>query len=80
MLKVQILGENLYQMTFGGVGVVVLSCRYSSWGFLLLHCYLAYGGYRDLFLMMHAICGGLVQGLRSVVGVSGGQSVVVGLE
>ena len=65
-------------MSFGGV--VVLSCRYSSWGFLLLRAILAYVGYRDSFSMMHATCGGLVQGLRSVVGVSGGRSVVVGPE
>ena len=58
----------------------VLGCRYSSWGFLLLCAILAYVGDRNSFSMMHATCGGLVQGLYSVVGVSEWQTVVVGPE
>ena len=80
MLEVQILGVILYRMTFGGVGFIVLSCRYPSWEFLLLHEILAYGGNRNSFSMMHATCGGLVQGLCSVVDVFGEWSVIVGPE
>ena len=58
----------------------MLSCRYSSWGLLLLHGILAYGGDCDSFSMMHATCGGMVQGLSSVVDVSGWWSVIVGPE